>query len=83
MKQLPQNFVDRMKALLGDEYPLYEKAVNESPVKAFRVNTDKISIESFEKINPFGNEKIPYVQNGYYLDYEKVASLERTGEKSR
>ena len=74
MKQLPQDFVDRMKALIGDEYPLYEKAVNEAPVKAFRVNTDKISIESFEKINPFGNEKIPYVENGYYLDYEKVGN---------
>ena len=74
MKQLPQDFVNRMTALLGDEYALYEKAINEPPVKAFRVNTDKISINDFEKINPFGNEKIPYVQNGYYLDCEKVGN---------
>ncbi len=74
MKQLPIEFKTRMKNLLGDEYALYEKAVNEPPQKAFRVNTNKISIEQFEKINPFGNEKIPYVQNGYYLDFDKVGN---------
>ncbi len=74
MKQLPIEFVNRMKALLGDEYPLYEKAVNENPVRAFRVNTNKISAENFEKINPFGSEKIPYVNGGYYLDFEKVGN---------
>lgn len=74
MKNLPIEFVNRMKALLGDEYALYEKALNQPPVKAFRANTAKISIDDFEKINPFGDEKIPYVQNGYYLDYEKVGN---------
>ncbi len=74
MKNLPIDFVNRMKALLGDEYPLYEKALNEPPVKAFRVNKTKISINEFEKINPFGNEKIPYVEGGYYLNFEKVGN---------
>lgn len=74
MKQLPQNFVKRMRLLLADEYELYEKAINEPPVKAFRVNTDKISLSDFEKINPFGDRKIPYVENGYYLDCEKVGN---------
>ena len=74
MKNLPIEFVNRMKALLGDEYQLYEKALSEPPVKAFRVNKSKISIDDFEKINPFGKEKIPYVEGGYYLDYEKVGN---------
>ena len=74
MKQLPKEFITRMKALLGDEYAAYKKAINQPPVKAFRVNTEKISIVDFEKINPFGNEKIPFVKNGYYLDYEKVGN---------
>ena len=74
MKQLPTEFIKRMKAMLGDGYGDYEKAVNEPPVKAFRVNTDKISLSDFEKINPFGNKKISYVQNGYYLDYEKAGN---------
>lgn len=74
MKQLPVDFVNRMKTLLGDEYAEYEHAANEQPVRAFRVNTDKISIQTFEKINPFGSEKIPYVDNGYYLDFDKVGN---------
>lgn len=74
MKALPQEYVTRMKQLLGDRYPLYEKALNEPPVKAFRVNTEKLSLDDFEKLNIFGNEKIPYVPNGFYLDYEKVGN---------
>lgn len=74
MKQLPLDFTNRMKNLLGNEYPLYEKAVNEPPVRAFRVNTGKISLEDFEKINPFGSEKISYIENGFYLDFEKVGN---------
>ncbi|MGN1319927.1 MAG: RsmB/NOP family class I SAM-dependent RNA methyltransferase, partial [Acutalibacteraceae bacterium] len=74
MKRLPLDYIERMKRLLGCEYADYERAVNEPPVKGFRVNTDKISLEDFEKINIFGSQKIPYVQNGYYLDFEKVGN---------
>ena len=63
-----------MKKLLGDEYPLYAQAVNDAPVRGFRVNTDKISLDDFEKINCFGKENIPYVKNGYYLESEKIGN---------
>ena len=74
MKQLPKEFEARMKVLLGDDFEKYYNELQNPPVKAFRVNTDKISLEEFEKINLFGSEKIPYVENGYYLDYEKVGN---------
>lgn len=74
MKNLPLEFTERMKNLLGSEYENFISAVNGNPVKGFRVNTDKISPEEFEKINVFGNEKIPYVPNGFYLDYEKAGN---------
>lgn len=74
MKKLPPEFAERMKKLLFDEYEDYLKAINENSVKGFRVNTEKISLEEFEKINIFGNEKIPYVENGFYLDYEKAGN---------
>lgn len=74
MKELPLRYTERMNALLGDEYESYIKALSEEPVKGFRVNTDKISLEDFEKINEFSNEKIPYVENGYYLQYDKVGN---------
>ncbi len=74
MKQLPIDFVTRMKKLLGNQYADFENAINQPPVKGFRVNKNKISIQNFDKINPFGNEKIPYVDGGYYLDFEKVGN---------
>ena len=74
MKELPIEFKERMMRLLGQGFADYEGALSDAPQRAFRVNTDKISVEDFEKINPFGNEKIPYCQNGYYLEAEKVGN---------
>ncbi len=71
---LPKEYENRMKTLLGDEFSDYIKSLNEEPVKGFRVNLSKIALEDFEKINPFGNEKIPYVDNGFYLNYEKAGN---------
>ena len=45
MKTLPEAFVTRMKALLGEEYAAYEASFAEPAVKSFRVNTNKISLE--------------------------------------
>ena len=74
MKALPNEFVQRMKSLLAQDYAAFENAVNQEPVKAFRVNTDKITLSDFEKINVFSSEKIPFVENGFYLDFEKVGN---------
>ena len=74
MINLPLDYKDRMRGILGAEYSLYEKSLENPPVKAFRVNTDKISLEDFDKLNCFGKEKIPYVKNGFYLEYEKIGN---------
>lgn len=54
---LPIDFTKRMKELLGEEYGNFEASYSEDPVRSFRINTNKISKENFEKINPFGGEK--------------------------
>ncbi len=74
MKQLPLEFQERMKKLLGAEYEDFIKSYDEKPVRAFRVNTDKISFADFEKINIFSTEKIPYVENGFYFDYDGIGN---------
>lgn len=74
MKELPHEYSERMKNILGNEYSDYTDALNNPPVRAFRVNTDKITLDDFEKINIFSSEKIPYVKNGFYLDYEKIGN---------
>lgn len=74
MKKLPEEFTLRMKNLLGNEYDDFFDALNQEPIRAFRVNTDKISVEDFKKINAFSSEKIPYVDNGYYFEYDKIGN---------
>lgn len=74
MTELPLEFVSRMKSLLGNEYNNYIDAFNRESVRAFRVNTDKISLEDFEKLNFFSKNKVPYVKNGYYLEYDKIGN---------
>ncbi|MBO5859113.1 MAG: RsmB/NOP family class I SAM-dependent RNA methyltransferase, partial [Clostridia bacterium] len=74
MKELPIEYSERMKTLLGDDYDRYLAELKLSPVRAFRVNTDKISVEEFNKINIFSKDKIPYVNNGFYLDFDKIGN---------
>lgn len=74
MKQLPTEYENRMKSLLGESFKDYIKELENPPVKAFRVNTDKIDIDTFEKLNIFSKSKIPYVENGYYLEYDKIGN---------
>lgn len=74
MINLPEKYKERMKRLLGEEYESYERSLVEAPVRAFRVNTDKISVEEFEKICPFPHEKIPYCDNGFYFTYDKIGN---------
>ena len=74
MKALPTAFVSRMKTLLGSDYPLYERAMTEQPSRALRVNTEKISLADFEKAADFPIEKIPYVENGYFFECDKIGN---------
>lgn len=74
MKQLPEEYAAIMKNILGDEFDNYITELDNPPVRAFRVNTDKISLNDFEKINFFSKQKIPYVENGFYLEYDKIGN---------
>lgn len=67
MITLPKAYEERMRRLLGSDFEKYVAAINTEGHRAFRVNTAKISVEEFEKINPFVTQRIPYVENGYYL----------------
>lgn len=71
---LPSDFLTRMKALLGNDYDRFLKTYDETPVRSFRINTNKINEEDFLKINPFGGEKIPFAENAYYFDYDRIGN---------
>ncbi len=71
---LPKDFTSRMNELLGEDYESFIRSFDESPVRSFRINTKKISENDFEKINPFGGEKISYADGAYYFDYDGIGN---------
>ncbi len=62
---LPEKFTERMKNLLGDGYPDFSKALEESGVKGVRVNETKISLADFLSSTTLSLEKIEYTKNGF------------------
>lgn len=70
--KLPDKFEEKMQALLGDEFPEYLSCYDEPRYYGLRVNTNKISVEDFKKICPFEITPIPWIENGFYYDGDKV-----------
>ena len=70
---LPKEFEEKMKALLGEEFDDYIACYEEPRYYGLRVNTKKISVEEFVKICPFEIHPIPWIENGFYYDGEKVS----------
>lgn len=62
-----EDFLKRMKALLGAEFPALYHCYGHAPFRGLRVNTLKILPEDFEKLSPWPLEKTPFCREGYYL----------------
>ena len=71
--KLPESFQNKMKELLKDEFPDYIACYEEPRYYGLRVNTNKISVEEFQKINPFEIRPVPWIENGFYYDGETAA----------
>lgn len=76
---LPEIYLERMKQLLGDDFPQYEASFSEKPFAGLRVNTLKTSPEEFEKMSPFALERVPWTNNGFY--YNKLDSTNNSKEQ--
>ena len=72
--QLPEEFAERMKRMLGEEYEDFSAGYEKERVYGLRVNTAKISPEEFERLAPFSLKRIPWVENGYFYDPEDQAT---------
>lgn len=70
LPNLPVEFTERMRGILGEEYPAFEKSYEEVRKYGLRVNTKKISPEEFERIAPFHLTPIPWIPGGYYYPEE-------------
>lgn len=67
---LPQEFLQRMKIMLGEEYDEFLRTYEEPRRFGLRVNTLKISVEDFTNLAPFHLRKIPWIANGFYYERE-------------
>ncbi|MGN0308957.1 MAG: RsmB/NOP family class I SAM-dependent RNA methyltransferase, partial [Lachnospiraceae bacterium] len=66
MITLPQEFLNRMKSSLGEEFPLFLASYEKEEHKALRRNPLKASREEFEKKIPFSLKQVPWTPTGYY-----------------
>ncbi|MFR2774713.1 MAG: RsmF rRNA methyltransferase first C-terminal domain-containing protein [Anaerostipes sp.] len=72
--KLPVQFEEKMKRLLGDDFAEYERHLEDPAYYGIRVNTLKISVEDFLKICPFHVTKVPWTENGFYVNREEKPS---------
>ena len=74
LQLLPQPFLDRMKAMLGEEYDQFLDSFRAPRTFGLRVNTSKISCEEFERLCPFPITGIPWTDNGYFYEEDSRPS---------
>ena len=67
MIHLPEEFLSRMKTQLGLEYDSFLASYDAPRMSGLRVNTLKCTAEHFPQIAPGSWEKIPWVENGYFV----------------
>lgn len=66
---LPEKFLYRMSAMLGDEFPEFLASYDNDKYQALRVNTLKVSVEEFREHVPFKMTPVSWEGTGFY--YEK------------
>lgn len=63
---LPQDFVERMKNMMGEEYTAFEQSYEHGKYQSLRINPLKADKNVFLKNTSFTLEGIPWCENGYY-----------------
>ncbi|MDI3311679.1 MAG: RsmB/NOP family class I SAM-dependent RNA methyltransferase [Thermoanaerobacterium sp.] len=64
--KIKEDFANKMKGLLNEDYDKFINVYESEPYKALRVNTLKISVDDFLKISPFDLSQVPWCETGFY-----------------
>ncbi len=64
---LPPDYLTRMQALLGGEFPQFLDIYTQPAVSGLRINTLKVSVEEFIQFTPFPLETLPWTNEGFRL----------------
>ena len=72
-KMLPEDYVVQMKNLLGVDYEKYVSSLDKPAIRGLRVNTQKIDVENFLKLNRLDAKlkKIEFSRDGFVFDMNK------------
>lgn len=71
MINLPEEFEERMRGMLGEEYEAFLRSYENPRQYGLRVNNLKITSEGFEEIAPFSMKRVPWTENGYSYSGEE------------
>ena len=71
---LSETFLRRMQKRLGERFPAFLHAMEDPPCKGVRTNPLKLTAAQLSQILPVG-DGVPWEENGFYCDLEKVGSL--------
>ena len=63
---LPQEFEQRMKQMLGEEYSAFEASYEKEKYQALRLNPLKVDKERFLEKSDFTLSQVPWEENGFY-----------------
>lgn len=74
VKDLPVPFLDKMKTLLGDQFPAYEESFSVPAFRGLRVNTLKTEPERLQNLLSVPLEPVPWIPNGFYYEEEQKLS---------
>ncbi len=65
---LPQDFLNRMKEMLSEEYPAFLESYEKQRYQALRINTLKSEKETFLARTAFSLTPVPWAENGFYYE---------------
>ncbi|MBR0382304.1 MAG: RsmB/NOP family class I SAM-dependent RNA methyltransferase [Eubacterium sp.] len=66
MKKLPEEFLQTMQEILGEDYKPFLASYDEERHFSLRINKLKTDEKTFEERAPFQLERIPWIEGGYY-----------------
>lgn len=67
---LPEEFLSKMKEILKDEFEDFVKVYEFDSYKGFRVNRAKVSVDEFIKRIGIEFERVPWCEDGFYVNDE-------------
>ena len=73
-RELPEEFLEKMKQFLGEEYPEYLASYEEEPRSGLRVNTGRLTPEQFldmAQTADWNLKPVPWTKNGFYYQGER------------